>query len=131
MEECLNNTHMRASVTNINSTFFFDEEKSTPTSIKKELSSYIVIDTIRQSIIDQYEYNFGEQPETQYLKMLIDGFVLFNLHKNKYMLKNKYSLLKYVKDRSISVEEKGYFLDILLYNQRPEFLTVHEHECLR
>ena len=131
MEECLNNTHMRASVTNINSTFFFDEEKSTPTSIKKELSSYIVIDTIRQSIIDQYEYNFGEQPETQYLKMLIDGFVLFNLHKNKYMLKNKYSLLKYVKDRSISVEEKGYFLDILLYNQRPQFLTAHEHECLR
>ena len=131
MEECLNNTHMRSSVTNINSTFLFDEEKSTPTRVKKELSSYIVIDTIRQSIIDQYEYNFGEQPETEYLKMLVDGFVLFNLHKNKYMLNNKHSLLKYVKDRSISVEEKGYFLDILLYNQRPKFLTAHEHECLR
>ena len=131
MEECLNNTNMRASVTNINSTFFFDEENSTPTSINKELSSYIVIDTIRQSIIDQYEYNFGEQPETQYLEMLVNGFVLFNLHKNKYMLKNKYSLLNYLKDRSISVEEKGYFLDIHLYNQRPKFLTVDEHECLR
>jgi hypothetical protein len=131
MEECLDNTHMWSSVTNINSTFLFDEDKSSPTRIKKEVSSYIVIDTIRQSIIEQYEYNFGEQPETQYLEMLVNGFVLFNLHKNKYMLKNKHSLLKYVKDRSISVEEKGYFLDILLYNQRPQFLTIDEHECLR
>lgn len=138
MEYCKDSSHMWSSVVNINSTFIFDEipidalpENITPTCITKELSSSIVIDTIRQSIIDQYEYTFGVKPHPGVLSSMVDGFVLFNLHKNKYMLKSKDALLNYVKDRTISLEERDYFLNIVLFNQRPNFLTPDEHEYLR
>jgi len=106
-------------------------EVNTPTIIKKQLSSFIVIDTIRNFISDQYKHIFGANPDLRILEGLLDGFLLFNLHKNKYMLTNKESLLKYVSDKSISFEEKEYFLTIFLYNQRPKFLTFDEHEFLR
>jgi hypothetical protein len=57
--------------------------------------------------------------------------MLFNLHKNKYMVKSKEALLNYVNDKSICFEEREYFLNIFLYNQRPKFLTFDEHEYLR
>ena len=110
-------------------TYFF--EGTTPTIVKKELSPHIVIDTIRNFIANQYEYTFGAKPELGILQGLLDGFILFNLHKNKYMVKSKEELLKYVNDKSISFDEREYFLHIFLYNQRPKFLTFDEHEYLR
>ena len=112
-----------------NATYFFED--NTPTIIKKELSPNIVIDTIRNFIANQYEYTFGEKPDSNILELQLDGFLLFNLHKNKYMLKSKEALLNYVNDNSVPYEERGYFLDIFLYNQRPKFLTFDEHEYLR
>jgi chromatin remodeling complex protein RSC6 len=47
------------------------------------------------------------------------------------MLNSKDDLLKYCKDNSVPFEEKMYFDDIFLYNQRPEFLTDVEHEYIR
>jgi chromatin remodeling complex protein RSC6 len=47
------------------------------------------------------------------------------------MLKSKDDLLKYCKDNSVPFEEKMYFDNIFLYNQRPEFLTRDEHEYIR
>lgn len=117
------------SFVNLTATFFFNIEKAT--IVKKEFSSGIVLDTICNSIIGQYEYTFGEKPVDVVLQMLVDGFFLFNLHKNRYMLKSKEACLKYVEDSKISVEEKEYFLSIFLYNQRPHFLTFDEHEYLR
>lgn len=112
-----------------NTTYFF--EGTAPTIVKKELSPHIVIDTIRNFISNHYEYTFGSKPDLRILEGLLDGFLLFNLHKNKYMLKNKEALLKYMNDKSISFEEKEYLLDIFLYNQRPKFLSFDEHEHLR
>ena len=110
-------------------TYFF--ECNTPTIVKKELSPHIVVDTIRNFIAGQYEYTFGVKPDLRIEQGLLDGFLLFNLHKNKYMLHSKESLLKYLKDRMIPFEEKDYFLNIFLYNQRPSFLSFDEHEFLR
>jgi hypothetical protein len=117
--------------TNIISTFFYDKEVLTPTFVNKEVSCCLIMDTIKQSIIDQHKFTFRENPYPKTLEMLVDGFVLFNLHKNRYMLENKNSLIKYLNDNTISLEEKMYFTDIFLYNQRPNFLTFDEHEYFR
>ena len=108
----------RDNMIKIEATYFFED--TTPTIVKKELSPHIVIDTIRNFITDQYEYTFGEKPDLRILEGLLDGFLLFNLHKNKYMLQSKEALLKYVNDKSISWEERKYFLDIFLYNQNSQ-----------
>jgi hypothetical protein len=47
------------------------------------------------------------------------------------MLNSKEQLLKYINNGSISIEEKGYFLDIFLYKQKPSFLTLDELENIR
>jgi hypothetical protein len=117
---------------NINSTFFYNgNDCETPTITTKNLSISIIMDTIRESISNQYLHTFGAKPYYKILDMLVDGFVLFNLHKNKYMLKSKDELLKYINNSSISSEEQKYFQDIFLYNQRPSFLTDDEHEYIR
>jgi hypothetical protein len=113
----------------IDALYFF--ENATPTIVKKELSSNIIIDTIRNFIANQYEYTFDAKPESRILEGLLNGFLLFNLYKNKYMLKSKEALIKYVNDKSISWDEREYFLNIFLYNQRPKFLSFDEHEYLR
>ena len=118
----------------INATYFYNRGSNgsnTPTFVEKEFSTGIIFDTIRESISNQYEHTFGAKPDYRILNTLVDGFVLFNLHKNKYMLKNKNELLKYVKNPSISLEETTYFMDIFLYNQRPKFLSEDEHEYIR
>lgn len=97
----------------------------------KEFSESIIIDTIREFIISQHKHTFGAPPPKQVLGMYVNGFILFNLHKNKYMLTSKDELLKYINNDSISLEEKTYFENIFLYNQRPSFLTADEHEYIR
>ncbi len=123
-------THSSEMIT-INATFFYDNDSKNPTTIKKEFSPTIILDTIREFISSQHLYTFGVKPQETQMCVLVDGFVLFNLHKNKYMLKNKDELLKYMNDTSISLEEKTYFSDFFLYNQRPKFLTFDEHEYIR
>ena len=122
-------------MTTITSTFFYDEDGcdncKNPTFINKEFSTSIILDTIRQSISNQYLHTFGVKPDYRNLESLLDGFVLFNLHKNKNMLKSKDELLKYINNSSVSLEEKLYFKDIFLYSQRPKFLTFEEHEYIR
>jgi len=116
----------------INATFFYDgNSKYIPTVLKKEISTHILFQTITESINTQYMYTFGKSPHHLLLEQLVNGFVLFNLHKNKHMLNSKDELLKYIKDNTISIEENVYFTDIFLYSQRPSFLTVEEHECIR
>jgi hypothetical protein len=122
-------------MTTITSTFFYDEDGcdncKNPTFVNKEFSTSIIMDTIRESISSQYLHTFGAKPHYSILENLVVGFILFNLHKNKYMLKSKEELLKYVNNNSISLEEKKYFENIFLYNQRPSFLTDDEHEYIR
>jgi hypothetical protein len=115
----------------INSTFFYDNDFENPTIIKKDFSTTIILDTIRESISSQHLYTFGVKPPENQLDVFVDGFVLFNLHKNKYMLNSKDELLKYMNNTDISLEEKTYFSDIFLYIQRPRFLTFDEHEYIR
>ena len=122
-------------MTTITSTFFYDEDGcdncKNPTFVNKEFSTSIIMDTIRQSISSQYLHTFGVKPDYRNLESLLDGFVLFNLHKTKNMLKSKDELLKYLNNKNISLEENSYFIHIFLYSQRPKFLTFEEHEYIR
>jgi hypothetical protein len=115
----------------ITMTFFYEDDQENPVIIKKELTCHIINDTIRSFIRDQFKHNFGVIPSEYLLEMLVNGFILFNLHKNKYMLHNKYELIKYVNNKSISLEEKAYFTEIVLYVQKPNFLTNNEVEEIR
>ena len=123
-------------MTTVTSTFFFNDINNNdnyinPTYIDKELTSFLMRDTIRENIIDQYKYTFGEKPVEKNLQMMADGFMLFGLHKNKDMLKSRENLINYVNDTRISLEEKMYFEDIVLYTQKPAFFTSDEIEEIR
>jgi hypothetical protein len=115
----------------ITTTFFYDNNQENPIIIQKDLTTHIIIDSIRTFIMNQYKFNFGAIPSEYLTEMLVNGYILFNLHKNKYMLLNKYELLGYVNDTSISLEEKTYFTEIVLYVQKPSFLTDYEVEQIR
>lgn len=123
-------------MTTVTSTFFFNDVNNNdnynnPTYIDKELTPFLMVNTIRENIIDQYKYNFGEKPVEKNLQMMVDGFMLFNLHKNKDMLKSRENLINYVNDTRISLEEKMYFQEIILYTQKPTFFTSDEIEQIR
>jgi len=74
---------------------------------------------------------FGRQQADHILNAVVDGFILFNLRKDKYMLNSKEELLQYCKDENVTLQEKLYFWNIFLYDQRPQFLTFDEHEYIR
>ena len=123
-------------MTTVTSTFFFNDINNNdnyinPTYIDKELTSFLMVNTIRENIIDQYKYIFGEKPVEKNLQMMVDGFMLFNLHRNRDMLKSREALIKYINDPKISMEEKDYFKDIVLYTQKPAFFTSDEIEQIR
>jgi chromatin remodeling complex protein RSC6 len=105
-----------------------DVEHSTPIIVEKEMSTR---NAIREFVQCQAIHIFGMPQAEHILDSIVNGFFLFNLRKNKYMLNSKDELLKYCKDNSVPFEEKMYFWDIFLYNQRPEFLTFDEHEFIR
>jgi hypothetical protein len=116
---------------NITATFFYDNNQENPIIKNTEITSHIIIDTIRSFIHEQFRFNFGAIPSEYLLEMLVNGFMLFNLHKTKYQLHNKTNLIKYVNDTSISLEEKAYFTEIVLYTQKPAFLSADEVEEIR
>jgi len=99
-----------------------------PIIVEKEMSAR---DTIREFVQYQSMYIFGMPQAEHILDLIVNGFFLFNLRKDKYMLNSKDDLLKYCKDNSVPFEEKMYFDDIFLYNHRPKFLTRDEHEYIR
>lgn len=112
------------------STYFYNGSDS-PTYVTKELSPWLVKDTIRGFIGDQFKYIYGAKPDPRNLKMLVDGFMLFNLHKNKSMLMNRNMLNQYLNNKSISIEENSYFLNIVLQIQKPHFISQDEMEYIR
>ena len=123
-------------MTTVTSTFFFNDVNNNdnynnPTYIDKKLTPFLMVNTIRENIIDQYKYIFGEKPVEKNLQMMVDGFMLFNLHRNRDMLKSREALIKYINDPKISLEEKDYFKDIVLYTQKPAFFTSDEIEQIR
>ena len=123
-------------MTTVTSTFFFNDVNNNdnynnPTYIDKKLTPFLMVNTIRENIIDQYKYIFGEKPVEKNLQMMVDGFMLFNLHRNRDMLKSREALIKYINDPKISLEEKYYFKDIVLYTQKPAFFTSDEIEQIR
>jgi hypothetical protein len=114
----------------INSTFCKDKCSNNYIT-KKELSTLLIIDSIRQFIINQYTFIFKVAPHENILESLVNGYILFNQHKNKTMLASKDNLIKYFNNDDISLEEKLYFTDIILYIQKPKFITKNEVENLR
>lgn len=123
-------------MTTITSTFFFDDVNNndnyySPTYVDKELTPFLMVNTIRENIIDQFKFNFGVKPTEYNLQMMVNGFMLFNLHRNRDMLKSREALIKYINDPKISMEEKDYFRNIVLYTQKPAFFTSDEIEQIR
>jgi hypothetical protein len=105
-----------------------DAENSTPIIVEKEMSER---DAIREFVQSHSMYTFGGLQGEHIIEAIVNGFFLFNLRENKYMLNSKDELLKYCKDNTVSLEEKMYFWDIFLFNQRPKFLTSDEHDYIR
>ena len=105
-----------------------DTENSTPIIVEKEMSER---DAIREFVQSHSMYTFGGLQGEHIIEAIVNGFFLFNLRENKYMLNSKDELLKYCKDNTVSLEEKMYFWDIFLFNQRPKFLTSDEHDYIR
>ena len=114
----------------INSTFCKDKCTNNYVT-KKELSTLLIIDSIRQFILNQYTFIFDSPPHENILESLVNGYILFNQHKNTRMLSSKDNIIKYLNNDDISVEEKLYFTDIILYIQKPKFITKNEVENLR
>ena len=105
-----------------------DTEHSTPIIVEKEMSER---DAIREFVQNHSMYTFGGLQGENIIEAIVNGFFLFNLRENKYMLNSKAELLQYCKDNTVSLEEKMYFWDIFLFNQRPKFLTSEEHDYIR
>ena len=105
------------------------EYESNPTIIENESLERLAI---REFVKNQTLNTFGMPIAEYILHSIVNGFILFNLRSDKkYMLANKTELLKYIADENVSLEEKLYFQDIFLYNQRPSFLSKNEHEYIR
>ena len=105
-----------------------DVEHLNPIIVEEEMSER---DAIREFVQYQSMYIFGMPQAEHILDLIVNGFFLFNLRKDKYMLNSKDDLIKYCKDNSVPFEEKMYFDNIFLYNYRPDFLTDDEHEYIR
>ena len=105
------------------------EYESNPTIIENESPERIAV---REFVKNQTMNTFGMPIAEYILNSIVNGFFLFNLRSDKkYMLANKTELLKYIADENVPLEEKLYFQDIFLYNQRPSFLSKNEHEYIR
>jgi hypothetical protein len=102
--------------------------EANPINIENESQERIAI---REFVQNQAMYIFGMPQAEHILNAIVDGFLLFNLRKDKYMLKSKDDLLQYCKDENVTLQEKLYFRDIFLYNQTPNFLSYDEHEYIR
>jgi upstream activation factor subunit UAF30 len=105
-----------------------DVEHLNPIIVEEEMSTR---NAISEFVQYQAMYIFGRPQAEHIVDFIVNGFFLFNLRKDKYMLKSKDDLLQYCKDESVSFEEKMYFDNIFLYNYRPDFLTDDEHEYIR
>lgn len=105
-----------------------EDYESNPTIIEN-LSPEML--AIRCFVKNQSMHTFGMPIADYILHLLTDGFVLFNLRSNRYMLNSKTELLNYIADENVPLEERLYFTDIFLYNQRPSFLSKDEHEYIR
>ena len=105
-----------------------EDYESNPTNIETESQERIAI---REFVQCQAMHIFRMPQGEHITKLIVDGFILFNLRKDKYMLNSKDELLQYCKDESVLLEEKMYLWDIFLYNQRPYFLSDDEHEYIR
>jgi len=102
--------------------------ESNPVNLENESPERLAI---REFVQNQSTHTYGMPIAEYILNAITDGFVLFNLSSNKNMLKSKDELLKYIADENVSLEERLYFRDIFLYNQRPRFLSYDEHEYIR
>jgi hypothetical protein len=102
--------------------------ESNPVNLENESPERIAV---REFVQNQTTHTFGMQIAEHILNAIVNGFFIFNLRKDKNMVKSKDELLKYIADENVSLEERLYFRDIFLYNQRPRFLSFNEHQYIR
>ena len=102
--------------------------ESNPINLENESPERLAV---REFVQNQSIYRYGMPIAEHILNAIVNGFFIFNLRKDKNMVKSKDELMKYITDENVSLEERLYFRDIFLYNQRPRFLSFNEHEYIR
>ena len=102
--------------------------ESNPINLENESPERLAV---REFVQNQTTHTYGMPIAEHISNAIVNGFFIFNLRKDKNMVKSKTELLNYIADENVSLEERLYFRDIFLYNQRPRFLTYDEHEYIR
>lgn len=87
----------------------------------------VIMNGIHSFVLSQLKHN-NNDPNDEDVRMVTNGFILFNQHTNRDMLTSREKLREYLNDNTISIEERKYVSDILLYIQKPNFLTDYELE---
>jgi hypothetical protein len=91
----------------------------------------IIMNSIRSFIFSQLKQNFVNDPSDEDVRMVTNGFILFNQTGIRDMLTSREKLSEYLNDDTISVEERKYVTDILLYIQKPNFIIEYDLERCR
>ena len=91
----------------------------------------IMMNGIRSFLVSQLKQNFNNDPSDEDIRMVTNGFVLFNQTSNRDMLTSREKLAEYLNDDTFSIEERKYVTDILLYIQKPNFITEYDLERCR
>ena len=73
------------------------EYESNPTKLENESPERLAV---REFVQNQSIYRYGMPIAEYILNSIVNGFFLFNLRKDKYMLKSKDELLKYISSAS-------------------------------
>lgn len=113
--------------TAITSTFLSNEGTQT---INASVPTENIINGIHSFVFSQLKQN-NNDPNDEDVRMVTNGFILFNQHTNRDMLTSREKLREYLNDNANSIEERKYVADILLYIQKPNFLTDYDLERCR
>lgn len=99
--------------------------------LRIELTPDDIIDSIHEFVLIQLKKNGLDSPSENIIISTIKGFILFNLHANREMLESKDKLIEYINNENISVDEQSYVANIMLYVDKPEFLTWFDVERIQ
>jgi 6-phosphofructokinase len=86
----------------------------------------IIMNGIRSFVVSQLKQNLNNDPSEEDIRMVTNGFIMFNQTSNRDMLTSREKLAEYLNDDTVSIEERKYVSDILLHIQRPNFVTAYD-----
>jgi len=91
----------------------------------------IIMNGIRSFIVSQLKQNLNNDPSEEDIRIVTNGFIMFNQTINRDMLTSREKLAEYLNDDTVSIEERKYVSYILLHIQRPNFVTAYDLDRCR